>query len=228
MWRKIAHRVSKFIPATIITALVGAALLGLAIMILSLLAGYPEEARNAAVIPIGAVPTVGLLIWIRQRGPLSFTRAQNVAAGLWVIASSTLAGYAATTVSPQLVSSVMASIPIGPLIFIATLYATDRFYRSGKERNISKASGKPADNPEVKSLARNHELATSVTLAALTTANLTTGLLDGDRVQLSTEAVRLLGITLGGTVGLLWFNFNPKQKEIREFIAYHRNQRKDK
>ena len=197
-------------------------------MILSLLAGYPEEARNAAVIPIGAVPTVGLLIWIRQRGPLSFTRAQNVAAGIWVIASSTLAGYAATTVSTQLVNSVMASIPIGPLIFIAMLYTTDKFYRSGKERNISKASGKIADSPEVKSLARNHELATSVTLAALTTVNLTTGLLDGDRIQLSTEAVRLLGITLGGTVGLLWFNFNPKQKEIREFIAYHRNQRKDK
>lgn len=226
MGRRVGRKIVKFLPAVVATVFVAAALFGIGLAILASLAGYPKEATDAAAIPIGICPVLGLMIWIWRKGPLSFTKNQNLTAGLWVAASAILAGYITTAVSTELINSAVASIPIGPLLFIVFLHLTDRLYRAGKQKNISKASSRPIDDPEVKELARNHELATSVTLAVLTTINLTTGLLNMELVQLSPEAARVLGITFGGSVGLLWFNFNPKQRDIREFISEHANPNK--
>ena len=217
--RKIIAGLLKCTPIFIISVLVGTGMLGAALAVALFSAGLSEEARNAVVIPIGVTPTL-VLIFLIWKGKLrTLTRKQNIVAGIWVIIASVIAGYIPTLIPTDITELVISTGIVSPILLLILGCASDKVYRTKRQRNISIASGKPFDDTEVKNLARNHELALATTYAFFVAVNVTRMLMHDITPNFSPEASRIIGMNIGATVGLIWFNYSPKQREIREFIA---------
>ena len=192
---------------------------GAVLAVASYLAGLAENARNAALLPLTILPATIFLFWLKQGDRRSFTRTQNIAAGYWIVTSSALASYIATFL-PENVTTAIISTTVGNiLLWLLVVQLTRKLYQSNRQANIAQASQSPIDDPDVKRLANNTDLATATVLATFITAKCTI-LIDNEVTPfIFKEAVAVIAMNIGAIVGFLWFNFCPNQSEIREFIA---------
>ena len=194
-------------------------MLGAVIAVAFLLIDLPVLALNAVVIPISAIPAVGFLVWVGKERRSPMVKAQNIVAGFWVVAVSTLVAHLATAIPGDTTTALVSTTGIEIVIWLLLYHITRRLYSKGRQRNIASASGKPLDDPEVRTLANNQDLATALLAAMLFTTKSIVLMQSNFVPYLTPEATRVMGITLGSSLGLILFNFCPNQTSIREFIA---------
>ena len=209
----------KLIGFAILAVFCSIAVFGAVLAVASHLAGLAENARNAALLPLTVLPATVFLFWVKQGGRRSFTRAQNIAAGLWIVPFSALASYVATFL-PENVTTAIISTTVGNiLLWLLLVQLTRRLYQSGRQANIAQASRRPADDQDVKRLSNNTDLATATVLAAFIAAKSTILIENEVTPFIFKEGVVVVAMNVGAIVGYLWFNFCPNQSDIRELIS---------
>ena len=199
--------------------IIGSAVLGILVAVVSLLANLPVVALNAVVIPISTGPAVGFLIWLRKENRSPMIKAQNIITGIWVVSFATGAAHIVGLIPGGTTTAVASTTGIEIILWLGLFHITRKLYREGRARNIAAASGYGADDPEIRSLASNSDLATAILAGMLFTTKFIITMNSGFVPELTPEAIRIMGITLGSSLGLISFNFCPSQTNIRKFIS---------
>ena len=215
MWRVLG------IGAVVMMA--GFAVLGAVLAIAFLLADIPVIALNAVIIPLSIIPALGFLAWVKSKHRSPMVKAQNIVAGIWVVAFATISAHVVSLFPGGATTAVVSTTGIEIVLWLVFFQVTRKVYRDGRRKNIASASGKALDDPEVINLASNHDLATATVAAMLFTTKSIILMESSFADFLTPAAARVIGITLGSSLGLILFNLCPNQTNIREFITRHRN-----
>ena len=198
---------------------VGTGTLGAILAVASFLAGSSSDALNAALIPINLLPATVFLIWLKAKGGTALTKIQNVTVGFWIVIASAIAAYLARLLPDEILLAILPTTVINAALWLIFVQVTRKHYRTGRQRNISNASGRPFDDPEVVRLSNNTDLATATVMATFATANC---IIVMNRVIADfviEPAIGVMGMNIGAALGLMWFNFCPNQSDIRDLIS---------
>ena len=211
--------VARLIPFAILGIFAIIATIGAALAIISFLAGYSENARNASLIPASLIPSSFFFLWLKSGNDKTFAKTQNIAAGLWIVPFAALAAYAATWL-PANLSTAIISTTIGNIVlWIVLVQVTRKLYRFKRQTNIAAAAGRPSSDPNVNRLSNNTDLATAIVLATFTTAEFTILIKNDITPYFFKEGVVVIAMNVGAILGFLWFNLCPNQSDIRELIS---------
>ena len=212
-----------FIAITSVVAIIGMAMLGAIVTMASILVNLPVVALNAVIIPVSSMPAIGFLVWIGKERRSSFVKAQNIIAGVWIVSCSTVVGYVTTFLPSSATTAIISTTGFELLLGLLMYHITRKLYKKGRQRNIARSSGMPEEDPEVRTLADNQDLAIAILSAMLFTTKSIILMQSNFAPDLFAETTRVIGIVLGSSAGLIAFNFCPNQTRIREFISRSRN-----
>ncbi len=213
----------KLLAVISLTSMVGMAFIGAILAMASLMADLPIIALNAVVIPIACIPPIGFLFWIKKEHRSPMVKAQNIVAGIWIVSSSTVLAHLIQLSPAGTTTTIISSLGIEFLLGLLLYHVTRKLYRKGRQLNIASSSGKSFDDPEVRNLADNQDLAVAILTAMIFTTKSIAVMQSELAPYLAPEAARVIGILLGSSAGLMIFNFCPNQTKIREFIARSRD-----
>ena len=207
------------VPIIVWTFFLGCFVLGLVLAPISFFAGFEENARNAALIPVALLPAIVFLLWIKKGRGRTLTQTQNIAAGYWIVPFSAGASYLATFLPDRILIAALSSTIINIILWILLVQITRRLYRIKRQSNIAKASGRPINDPDVRNLSNNTDLATATVIATFTTAKSVILMESEIGPYFFREAIVVIGMNIGAILGFLYFNLSPKQSDIRELIS---------
>ena len=209
---------AKMIWKTTLIFLGAIAVLGIILATAALLLDSKVIALNSAVLPISAIPAIAFLIWLSKEVRNPLIRAQNIVTGIWTIGAATIAAHLVTRVPVNLVTAVVSTAIIEVILLLTLYHVTRKLYSAGRRRNLAVATGKPESDSEVRSLANNADLAQATVLSIFVTTKLAIFMQSDIAPYLETATIRLVALTLGASMGLIWFNAGHNQTTIREFI----------
>ena len=195
------------------------AVLGILVAVASLLADLPVIAINAVVISISAIPAVGFLVWLRKERRSPMIKAQNIISGMWVVSFATGAAHIVRLIPGSTTTAVVSTTGIEAILWLGLFDITRKLYREGRAKNIAAASGNSVDDPQVRTLASNSDLATAILAGMLFTTKFIITMNSGFVPELTPGAIQVMGIMLGSSLGLILFNLCPNQTNIRDFIS---------
>ena len=222
MKRILTNPVWKLIGIASMTMMAGAAVLGVALLVAALMVDAATIALEAATVSISATLAIGFLIWLKSKYRSPMVLSQNIVAGCWIIASSMAVAYILLVVPSDVAKAIASTTGIEMILWLLLYHITRKLYRKGRQINIASSSGKSIEDPDVINYANNSDLATSI-FVAMMFATKSIIIMQSDFVPYITPAaIRLIGITLGSSVGIILFNFCPNQTNIREFISRSR------
>ena len=202
--------------------LAGAVVLGVTLLVAALMADATTIALDAATVSISATLAVGFLLWLKGEHRSPMVLRQNIVTGCWVIAFSTVIGYIVSAIPSSLATAIVSTTGIEIIVWLLLYHITRKLYQRGRQINIASASGKSTRDTDVINYANNSDLANAIFVAMLFTTKSIIIMRSGFVPYLSPIAIRLIGITLGSSVGIILFNFCPNQTNIREFISRSR------
>ena len=218
-------------PRTMFAILLAVAAFGGLVALVSLFAGYLGDAINAALLFLSMIPALTFMLWIGNSKRRTFGQTQNIVAGYWIVPLSALAAYFARFLPENVTTSIISTIVVNILFWLLLVQITRKIYGAGRVRNIASASGRPADDHDVKKLANNSDLAQAIVIAIFTSAQFTILIENEATPPIFKEAIVAISMNLGALTGFLWFNFCPNQSDIRDLIrnkATHREPEKTK
>ena len=88
----------KILGIVSLSTMFGMAYLGAVLAVVFLLADLPVVALNILIIPVCCVPALAYLLWIAKERRSPMVKAQNIVAGIWIIALSTALAHAVTRI----------------------------------------------------------------------------------------------------------------------------------
>ena len=202
--------------------LAGAVALGVTLLVAALMADATTIALDAATVSINATLAVGFLLWLKGEHRSPMVLRQNIVTGCWVIAFSTVIGYIVSAIPSSLATAIVSTTGIEIIVWLLLYHIARKLYQRGRQINIAPASGKSTRDTDVINYANNSDLANAIFVAMLFTTKSIIIMQSGFVPYLSPIAIRLIGITLGSSVGIILFNLCPNQTNIREFISRSR------
>ena len=211
MWKII--RIASF------TMIFGIAYLCTVLAIALSLAGLPVAALNAVIIWACCIPALFFLLWIAKEYRNPVIKRQNIVAGIWIISLSTVLAHVATRIPMSVVTTVILTTILEVAAGLPLYHVTRKLYKNGRQKNIAAASGKPLDDPDVRNLADNQDLAIAIVAGMMLTTKSITIMQSDFAPFLMPDTTRVIAILLGSSTGIITFNFCPNQTKTREFIA---------
>ena len=206
------------IPRTIFAIFLAVAAFGAIVAFVSYYAGYLGDALNAALLFLSMLPAMTFLIWIGNSKTRTFGQAQNIVVGYWIVPLSALAAYFARFLPENVTTSIISTIVVNILLWLLLVQLTRKIYRAGRAKNIASASGRSEEDPDVKRLSNNSDLAQAIVISIFTTVQCTILIENQVTPPIFKEAIVVIAMNLGAMTGFLWFNFCPNQSDIRDLI----------
>ena len=191
---------------------------GAIVTFVSLFAGYLGDALNAFLLFLSMLPAMVFLLWIRSSKSPTFSQTQNIAVGLWIVPLSALAAYFTRFLPENVTTSMISTTVVNILLWLLLVQLTRKIYRRDRVKNIASASGRSEEDPDVKKLANNSDLAQATVISIFTTAQCTILIENQATPPIFKEAIVVIAMNLGAMTGFLWFNFCPNQSDIRDLI----------
>ena len=212
-------RITSLVPALILSMFVAFGTLGTVLAVAAAVVGAGILALNAATTMVAMTPTIGFLVWVGRKKTTTFTKVQNITAGKWTVAAAALVANILIWVPQKLLISIVSTSVLEGVLWLILWQTTNRKYRTKRQSNIAIASGRAMDDAEVKTLSDNTDLATATTLAVFTTTKAIIAMRSDLTPLLTSEAIVVVGMTVGATMGLLYFNLCPNQTRIRRLVS---------
>ena len=224
MLRKVCAiaKVKKFFPIVIITIFAVFVLIGLVSLSVALKHRYSPLVTDAVIIIVLSLALVGYFAWIFFDRGLPLTRVQNIVAGRFITPASWIPPIILVNI-PETEWPIVAGLGscFVLLVWLAFTYIHRRIFHSRIAGNIAISAGiEDINHPEIRRLSNNSILPNAVIYgaavpsisiaAALSVWPLTEFL--GDHTIVAMAG----GISL--MVGLLFYNFSPRQIDIYDFI----------
>ena len=138
----------------------------------------------------------------------------------WIFGSAAAASYLASFLPDSLLEATVLTTILSVALWLAVVQLTRSLLRERTRDRIAQACRLDFDDPVVRDLANNNDLANAIVVSVF--AAVETWLLsDGaSLLEMSTGAARTLAFCTGWVLGLAYFVWCPRQSDIREFISH--------
>ena len=138
----------------------------------------------------------------------------------WIFGSAAAASYLASFLPDSLLEATVLTTILSVALWLAVVQLTRALLRERTRDQIAQACRLKFDDPVVRDLANNNDLANAIVVSVFATAE--TWLLSGGDLlpEMSTGGARTLAFFTGWILGLAYFAWCPRQSDIREFISH--------